>query len=344
MIVFDAPVAPEDLTTYVREVPLPSNLGLSNLFPEVVKSSNTVDWSEVTSTNRTARFRSYDGRIHVSDRDGSTDKNVKLPALSDSLNMGEYERLQLEFARTGGTRREALANAIYNDSDRLVRHIRNRMELAMGDVLTDGVLTINENGFQGTADFGVPGTNLVTAGTAWTTVASANALTDLIAWLDVYVAANGEAPGSILTSRRVMRLLQVNAQIIGAAVGSSSGKTRVNLDEIRDLFDSEGIPSVFRVYDTVLDVDGATTRAIPDDRLIFLPQNPDDLAEFRYGLTATALELVDSSEADVSFEDGAGIVGVVEKVGPPYRQFTYVDAVGMPILRDARKLFVADVA
>jgi hypothetical protein len=343
-IFFDAPVAPEDLTTFVRTVPLPSNLVLSNEFPEVVRASNQVDWSEITQTNRTARFRSYDGRIHVSDRDGSTDKSVKLPALSDSLNMGEYERLQLEFARTGGTRQEALADAIYNDADRLVRHVRNRMELAMGDVLTDGKLTINENGYMGEADFGVPGTHLVTAGTPWTTIASAAALTDLIAWLDVYVATNGTPPGAIRMSRRIQRLLQTNAQIIGAAVGSSSGKTRVNLEELRDLFQAEGLPTVFRNSDTVLDVDGVTTRTIPDDRLIFEPADPGDLAEFRYGLSATALELVNSAEADTSFEDGAGIVGVVEKVGPPYRQFTFVDAVGMPILRDAKKLFVADVA
>jgi hypothetical protein len=56
------------------------------------------------------------------------------------------------------------------------------------------------------------------------------------------------------------------------------------------------------------------------------------------------LELVNSNEADLSFEEAPGIVGVVEKTGPPYRQFTYVDAVAMPILADARKLFVADVA
>jgi hypothetical protein len=31
-------------------------------------------------------------------------------------------------------------------------------------------------------------------------------------------------------------------------------------------------------------------------------------------------------EADLSFEDAPGIVGVVEKSGPPYREFTFVDA------------------
>jgi hypothetical protein len=264
--------------------------------------------------------------------------------LSDSLNAGEYERLQLEFARTGGTRREALANAVYNDAQVLTGHVQNRMEQAVGDILVDGKLTINENGLITEADYGVPGNQLITVGTAWTTTATAPALDNLIAALDVYVAANGTAPGSILTSRRVLRLMQTNAQLVGAAVGTASGKTRINLDELGSLFDAEGVPSGITVYDTVLDVDGVTTRVIPDDRLIFLPPNVGDLLEIRYGVSATGLELVNSNKADLSFEDAPGIVGVVEKVGPPYREFTFVDAVGMPFLKDARKLMVLDVA
>jgi hypothetical protein len=45
----------------------------------------------------------------------------------------------------------------------------------------------------------------------------------------------------------------------------------------------------------------------------------------------------------MSFADAPGIVGVVEKVGPPYRQFTFVDAVAMPILAQPKRLFVATV-
>jgi hypothetical protein len=52
---------------------------------------------------------------------------------------------------------------------------------------------------------------------------------------------------------------------------------------------------------------------------------------------------VDSTQSDLSFEEAPGIVGVVEKVGPPYRSFTFVDAVAMPILSNAKLLSVLDV-
>lgn len=343
-IFFDAPVSPDALTAFIREVPTPPQFALSNTFPTVVEDTNTVDFAEIVRTNRTARYRSYDGRIHVSERDTGSEKRVKLAPLSSSLSMGEYERLQLEFARTSGTNQQALANAVYNDATNLTREVQARVEQAWGDVLTDGKLTINENGLVSEADYGVPANHLVSAGTPWTTIATAPALTELLAWVDVYVATNGFAPGSMQSSLRVQRLLQTNAQIVGAIAGTTSGRTRVTLPEINDLFASEGIPQLRPAYDTQVDVDGTSTRVIADDRLLMFPPNISDLGYMRYGLSATALELVNSNAADLSFSEAAGIVGVVEKIGPPYREFTYVDAVGQPILANARLLLVADVA
>lgn len=342
-IFFDAPVSPDALTTFVRQVPQPVNNALSALFPTRFLDSNTVDFAEIVQTNRTARYRSYDGRIHVSERDAGSEKRVPLIPLSTSLSLGEYERLQLEFARSGGTNQGRLAQAVYNDGQNLTRYVQNRIEQAWGDVLTDGKLTINENGFNGEADFGVPSGQKVSAGTTWATIASAKALTDLLTWVDAYVAANGFAPGSILTSLKVTRLLQTNAEVIAAAVGSSSGKTRINRTELNDLLSSEGLPTLREPYDASLDVDGTTTRVLADDLVLFLPPNVEDLGFTAMGVSATALELVDSNASDMSFEDAPGIVGVVEKVGPPYRQFTFVDAVGMPILANAKLLMVADV-
>lgn len=343
-IFFDAPVSPDALTAFVREVPTPSVLGLSNLFPTRTLDTNTVDFAEIVRTNRTARYRSFDGRIHVSERDTGSEKRVNLLPLSSSLSLGEYERLQLEFARTSGTNQERLADAVYNDAENLTREVLFRTEQAWGDVLTDGKLTINENGFQGEADFGVPGTHIVSAGTVWTTIATAPALTDLITWQDVYIATNGFAPGSIQTSQRIRRLMQTNAQIIGAIAGTTSGRTRVTVTELNDLLSSEGLPTLREPYDTLVDVDGVSTRTIADDKLMFFPPNVADLGYMAFGVSATALELVNSNRSDLSFQNAPGIVGVVEKSGPPYRQFTYVDAVGMPILANAKLLFVADVA
>ena len=46
----------------------------------------------------------------------------------------------------------------------------------------------------------------------------------------------------------------------------------------------------------------------------------------------------------MAFEEAPGIVVVIFKEdGVPYREHTYVDAVGMPILGNARRLLTATV-
>ncbi len=343
-IFYDAPVDPVELTTFIREVPLPAEFTLSAAFPTKTVDSNEVDFAEIVRTNRTARYRTFDGRINVSSRDTGSIKKVRLAPLSSSLNMGEYERLQLEFARTGGTNQQALANSIYNDAENLAREVHARLEQAWGDVLTDAKLTINEGGLKNAeADFGMPANQIVAPGVLWSDTTNAVPLTNLLAWCDIYVANNGVRPANMRTSLAVIRLMQKNKEIIDAVYGATQGRTRVTRTELNDLLGSEGLPTLVPEYDTVVDVDGTSTRVIADDKVVFTPANLADLGYLASGVSATALELMDSNEVDFAFEEAPGIVGVVEKDGPPYRQYTFVDAVAMPILSDARKLMVADV-
>jgi hypothetical protein len=346
-IVFDGPVEPDAITTFVRTVPVSDAFVLEQLLPNRYFQDDSVDFAEITKTNRVARFRTWDGRLHVSQRDTFSTKKVKLPPLSSSLNMGEYERLQLEFARTGGTRTGALANAVYNDSTNLTGEVLNRMELARGDALTDFQFTMmGSAGEPGglSADFGAPSGHLVAPSVLWSTVASATVLTDLVAWTDVWIADNGGArPGAFWTSNRVARLMQRNTEIINAVHGAAAGRTRVTREELNGLLASEDLPPV-RTYDAKVDVDGTQTPIIPDDRFLITPANGEDLGFTAWGITATALELVQSNESELSFEEAPGVVGMIIKEGPPFRQYTFVDACGMPVISNPRALMVADVA
>lgn len=344
-IVFDGPVTPDALTVFTREVPTPSEFSLSDLLPNRYFESNTIDLAEITRTNRTARFRAYDGRIHVSERDTGVTKQVKLPPLSTSLSKGEYERLQLQFALSGGGALRQISDAAYNDAQNLTREVQARMEQARGDVLVDGKFTLaGEGGLFMEADYGVPANHLVAPGTLWTNTGSATIIANLATWVDVYVATNGFAPGGMSVSRRILNLMLQNAEIRTLAAtlaGTPSMVTRSALDQVLANF---GLPPIVKVYDTVVDVDGTSTRVIPDDRVIFVPPNVADLGYTAWGISATALELMNSSVVDFSAEEAPGIVSVIEKVGPPYREFIFTDAVGMPVIQSPRLLMVADVA
>lgn len=342
-IVFDGPISPDALTTFIRTVPVESNLALVNMFPTRYLDTNRVDWAEFVKTNRTAAYRTFDGTIHVSARDAGAGKYVELPPFSDSLNKGEYERIAEQIALLGGTNKAAQVRAAYNDAERLVGTMRNRQELAWGDALTDGKVTINEGGYSGEADYGVPANQITAASTVWSTHATATPLADLDAQQEVRIANGYGRASQMLMSRVVVGHLRRCTEVINAVHGAAAERPSVTLTELNNLLASEDLPTVMPTYDTSLNVEGTNTRVLAQDRVVLLPENLADLGFFAFGLTATALELAKSNQAEMTFGDASGIVGVVEKVGPPYREFTFVDAVGMPILTNAGLMSVMDV-
>jgi hypothetical protein len=343
-IVFDGPVTPDALTSFVREVPTPATYVLEQLLPNVYRDSNTIEISELTKKNRAAKFRAFDGRIHRSERDTLEVRSVKLPPVSTMNGIGELERLNLEAARQNGGSTNAVINQIYDDATNLTGEVLTRMELARGDVLTDGKFTIaGENGLFLEADFGIPGNHLVSAGTVWSTTASATVIADITAWVDVYVATNGFRPGGMVLSNKTLGYMLRNAEVrtlAGSLAGTPGIVSRQALDTVLDTF---GLPPILFVYDTQVDVDDVATRVLPEDRVLFTPPNPSDLGYTAWGVSATALELVNAAKVDFSFEQAPGIVGVVIKDGPPFREETFVDAVGMPVLTNPKRLLVADV-
>jgi hypothetical protein len=344
-IAYEAPVHPDDLTVFTRNVPLQQNLVLDRVLPDRMVQDNRVDIGTLTKTGRTARFRVFDGPIHVARRDSYSVQNVSLPPLSDSIGIGEYERLQIQFARTQGTNNAALVNAIYDDATLLTGNIRRRMELARGDVLVDGKFTLaGEGGLYMEADYGVPVGNFVTASTLWSSTATADPITDLNTWVQAYLDLNGFLPGGMICSRTTVQRLLSNDKL-KTAHGSILGVANMlNREQVAQTLDNYSLPPIELVYDSSVDVDGVSTRVLPTNKVIFLPPEGQPLGYTAWGISATALELVNSNQSELSFEDAPGIVGVVEKSGPPYRQGTFVDAVGMPVIENPNYLMVATVA
>jgi len=343
-ILFDAEVTPDVLTEYVRELPTPADLAFFNTIATRNVDDHKINLREVVHTNRTAKFRAFDGALPTMGRDGGSESEMSLLPLGNSISLGEYERLQIQFARTGGTATAALVDAIYNDAENLTASVYNRLELAWGQVLSTGKLTVNENGFIGEADFGVPEENVVDVATSWANPA-ALILDDLIAWQTAYedTPGNGQA-GALRIKRKNIRLMQRNTQLVELAVGKDSTRSRITIAELRDVLAAEDLPPLVELPDTSLDVDGTATKVIADDTALITPANLSDLGFTALGVSVTALELVNSAKSDMTFQGAAGLVGVVSKNdGVPYRQFTYVDGTAMPILAQPKRLFIANI-
>ena len=344
-ILYDAPVAPDELTYAMRNLSPAPDLVLSGIAPITTSDTNTVRWGEITRRNRLAKYRSFDGPIPVSQRDTAEDRLVRLAPFSNSLNLGEYERLQQEFLAMGGTQSAQLVRAIYNDARNLVLSMHCRVEKALGTVLTTGIFDVNENNFRAQANFGIAAANFFTASVVWSTSATAKAGDDLRAMRSKFVASAGVAPGRIITSEAVVNALMVNAQIVAEAIGTQAGRTWITREELNAWLRQNRLPDLVTEVETTVynDETGADERVFPQNKLVMTPSSLAGVLEFRYGLSATALELVQSNRCEISFADAPGIVGMVVKEGPPFRQFTYVDAVGMPIMSGTKQVVVGTV-
>jgi hypothetical protein len=135
-------VTVEDLTTFARYIPTPADCLLTQtVFPKM--SVNDVMW-RIKNTGRyvnAAKYRSFDASVPFSDRQAwQTSTQGMLPALGQKLLVGEMELILQEVSR--GADQDRLLQLLYDDVERHVEAINSRLELAAGDVLTDGKFSL----------------------------------------------------------------------------------------------------------------------------------------------------------------------------------------------------------
>lgn len=336
-------ILPSNLTRFSRELPIVQDYGpLNRLLPDTSVNSFRARIRTLTRTLRAAKFRSYNAENYIAARPFTlTVTDLTLPPVGQKIPLTEMEILQQAFA-TGDVNDDVIGQ-IYDDAETNVRATRARMQLAKGDVITDGKFTLaGENGLTLEADFGLAGSHTPTAGTLWS-AGGATPLTDEQAWIQQMVNDGGGRPTVAVTSLRVLGMLRLNAEYRAAYWGGNAGQQiNLNVAQVNQIRADNGLPPIL-LDDTVIDVDGTSTRVLPDNR--FILANENGLGETQYGLTAQALEVASGgSDAAFTRRDAPGIFTAAYKEIDPPSRWTSTAAVGMPLLFDVTKLITATVA
>lgn len=306
------------------------NRTVSDIVARFVKGSNgLID---------VAKFRAYDAEPVVGKRPAGKRVTLELPALGQTIPVTEYEQLR---ARGGNVSDAAALAAIQGTADVVARAVSDAMERMRGIVLQTGKATISEIGADD--DFGRSAGNTVAASTLFS-VAGADALGQITAWVDAYRDANGEEPGSLVTSSRVLRAMAALDQFKVSLVGGGSRPATVT--DVRNIVEAAGLPPIF-TYDRRVQVDGVTSKVVSDDRVLLLPApvDPDDWQGTELGATFWGRTLTSTEpEWEISELDQPGIVtGAYRNPKPPMIAEVVGDAIGQPVLANADLSFVADV-
>lgn len=337
-------IEPAVLTGFVREVPWPANFTLDTWLPNRNIGDIEAAFTTLERTNRATVYRAFDAETPIGKRDSFSRKRIALPPLGQKTVVGEEERLKLAAIQSGGDNTYALVRAIYDDAALNARAIYARMELARGQVLSTHKFTLSgENQLTGIeADFGVDSSHRPTAATLWSDYDDSNPLADLRTWSDVFTDDSGEPPAYALVSRTIVGHLLRNDEIramVSSLAGTPEMVTRAQLAQV---FDAWELPQLVE-YNTLVSVGGSSTRVIPANKVVLLPQDPATLGNTFWGTTAEALELVGGTNPQLTFEEAPGLVGLVMKEGDPVRTWTKVTAIGMPAITDPTRILTATV-
>lgn len=343
MLIYDL-VDPVEMTgaarAAYREVPDTDQFTLNEVLPDVEVQDTHWEAAVGTVTHGEAKFRNFDTPTPVGKRRAElTTKRGVFPPIGQKLIVGEYERIMLEVAK--GMQLGEIVSQSYRDTHSNVVAIRTRIERARAQVLLTGAFTLtDENGLSMEADYEVPGDHFVAPGTLWTNPA-ADLFGDLEAWFTKYQDDDpeGQLPGRITTSRRVINLARKNQQVIRAVFGPLASEGRVSPTQLNEVLIDEGFPA-FVAYEAKV----GGQRLIPDDKLILTPANARDLGETQFGITVDALELVNSNQVDMALKDAPGITAVQLKNDDPAQILNKATAASIPVLRNSNRIIVADVA
>lgn len=291
-----------------------------------------------------AEYRAYDAEASIGERPTGKRVTIDLPPIGRKDLITEYEQLRL---RGGGTvDPEVVLRTITRQAALTAGSIGDKAEIMRGKVIDTGIAAIEENGMVVSADFGRSVGFNVTAGTLWS-AGGATPLTNLRVWRDAYVDENGEEPGAIVTSRRVLNALMASTEFKGLATnaGGTTPPSLVTEDYVQQVLSSYGLPPI-TLFDRKARVAGSTVRILPDNRLYLLPAatDPDNAEGTDLGGTfwGTTLESAEPNYA-IAEADRPGIVVGTYKTEDPIGTWVHGAAISLPVLANANLSMRAEV-
>lgn len=280
-----------------------------------------------------AEYRAFDTPAKAGKRAGVRYIEGSLGPISRQMPLGEEEMLRQRVMDSGDN--DPLIQAIYDDAEKMTRAVKGRIELACGDLIDDGVVTIAENGLSITADFNrLPSMSKV-AGTVHSNNA-ADVITDLLGWTEDYIDVYGEEPDHIIVPKNLLGTWKLNPEVRDYAASNGTTPQRVSNSTLSSIFENEGIPPV-KTYDVKVRRNGSAQRVLPAEKIFFMPEG--EIGKTHYGTTAEAVKL--RGQGKIKREDVGGLVCVILEEDHPVQTSTLATALAVPSL--GRDDFIMDV-
>ena len=335
-------LTPREVSLYLTNRTFAPKIG-DALFPN--RRTDALELEYIKGANGlpvAATVHAWDSETQVGSRASAESFKQELALIKRKMVIREKEIIAISNPRNDAEL-QRLIDARFKDVDTLVDGVLARAEAMKMEAVAKGVVTIAENGVNGTIDYGIPADQkIVLAGPndPWTT-ANADILGDLQTWTDLMRGKGVEVTRAI-TSNTILRIMAANAKIRAAIFGTGSDRFVSNA-QLNAFLQEQGLPT-FVSYDAQYNVqngDGTYTarRYFDDNYVALLPATP--LGEGLFGPTAEETDLAGNPAFDINLV--GNVLAMVYKTPDPVAHWTKAVATFMPSFPGASAILSAKV-
>ena len=224
--------------------------------------------------------------------------------------------------------------------------VKVRCERMKMELLSNGTITIDENGIKQTIQDIVPldHKETLTSTDKWDDTTNSKPLEDIQDWVDKIIEDTGVYPTRALTSRKVLRLLQANESIQLAINGENYKSKSITPQQLNQYMEMMGLPTIAidegKYREEVVEGGKAKTvqkRFFPENKFVIFPEG--NLGNGEYGATPTEVRRIKET-TDVSY---GNIYVTVRDEDDPVVTITKAEAVFIPSFPAYNEVFQAQV-
>ena len=322
----------------VNEQPL---LG-ETLFPAVREIGIKLEWIKGAKNQPIGlRLAAYDTKAIRRDRQGFESYETTMPFFKESMYIDEDLRQRLNTLIQ--TNNEQVINnilsKIFDDEIELIKAARVTLERMRMEALTAGTVTLASNGQAYSYDYGVPADQKVNVSTVWSD-ADADIIGDIAKFVED-MKAKGVTITRAVCNSSVAKNFRTNTALKDAIYVFANGSVNITTARALDYIYAETGISIY-VYDNVYVNDsGVTTKYVPDNTLVLLPEGT--LGETHFGVTPEESDLTNSLTATVSIVDN-GVAVTTYGTEDPVNVETKVSMIALPSFERANEIVIVDTA
>lgn len=263
-----------------------------------------------------ASFRSYSTESEVGTLEGGETRQGKLPPISIRTPVDEYQQLFMYNQQDG------IGDAFEKRAIRNATAVGSRVVLAQAEAIQDGKVTIAERNLTFAVDFGRKGALTATAGTPWSTTATATPIADM----EALRAVLGKSIVRSIISQQSATYLQTNVDLIKTALGRGTDlPSRISWADVQTVFRDWQLGELEINTEKVVNRAGAEVPVFAADKVVVLTGSQVGTTEL--GVTAESLR----ADNGIAQSEAAGLFSGASEQDDPSGYNVLVSAIALPI-------------